>query len=150
MPLLSGGRSSACCPSPSLSPISLAERSLGQPRLVQDTTSIHQPRFAAAVTPKQQHLRLTGLKFRAGGPHPRCFASLHGNRRMLQPRPPWRCWGEQAGDRWRRRGKGPRSSGVEEISGIPECRSQDADLEPWEGGKAEARGSAEPGIAEQL
>lgn len=56
----------------------------------------------------------------------------------------------RAGDRWQWRGIRPRFSGVKEIAGIPDCRSQDADLAPWEGGKAEARGSAEPGIAEQL
>jgi len=56
----------------------------------------------------------------------------------------------RAGDRWRWRGIRPRFFGVKEIAGIPDCRSQDADPAPWEGGKAETRGSAEPGIAEQL
>lgn len=46
--------------------------------------------------------------------------------------------------------KGPDPPEWQKIAGIPDCWSQDADLEPWEGGKAEARGSAEPGIAEQL
>lgn len=68
---------------------------------------------------------------------------------MLQSQPPRRCRGgrETDGDGEE---SGPDSSGAEEIAGIPDCRSQDADPAPWEGGKAETRGSAEPGIAEQL
>lgn len=54
------------------------------------------------------------------------------------------------GDRWQWRGKESRSSRVAKIAGIPDCWSQDVDPELWEGGKVEARGSAEPGIAEQL